>query len=90
MSQFKSYPNHCLDQNLIDSNPFFCREKFQDWPDAAAVIKVKEEDMIIARALADDGASGEIEVSLDSFWNHGIKSFWGLQITIPKFDGSLG
>ena len=38
------------------------REKFQDWPDAAAVIRVKEEDKILARALADESASGEIEV----------------------------
>ena len=42
------------------------REKFQDWPDAAAVIRVKEEDKIIARAMADEGASGEIEVSAES------------------------
>ena len=47
---------------MIQINYFFFREKFQDWPDAAAVIRVREEDKIMARALADEGASGEIEV----------------------------
>jgi supervillin len=84
-SNFKgSRPSWCLLGKITHHmETVLFREKFQDWPDAAAVIRVKDDEEKILRAI--DAMTGEIDV--EAFDAH-VMAEWKAENPDLQLEGS--